>query len=102
MTTSRTRRITRRAVMTLAVVVLPPVWYIGAWLAVSLAAREFTCSSETTYYYLRPAFEPLMWYCATDLPGSTSLNDAWWFVVEPQNHFTSGVPPVRYLTPHER
>jgi hypothetical protein len=57
--TSR-RRIVRRTVMALAVVVLLPVWYVAAWLAVSRAAGDGLISRRTVqsvHVYQLPLYE---------------------------------------------
>jgi hypothetical protein len=66
---TRPRRIVRRAVLVFAGVVLLPVWYVAAWLAVSRAERD----GHITYYIggqIRPAFSPLLSYSEANLPGS--------------------------------
>jgi hypothetical protein len=75
----RKRRIVRRAVMALVVVVLLPVWYVGAWLAVSRAERDGLAASRTLERAY-PVFVPLLRYCESDWPGADLLSRVWWKV----------------------
>src|SRR5262245_60471502 len=73
------RRIVRRAVMALAVVVLP-VWYVAAWLAVSRATHDGFISGPMAAR-LAPVFAPIRHYAGRySGPGSRELYDAWWAV----------------------
>jgi hypothetical protein len=74
---TRRRRIVRRAVMALAVVLLLPVWYVAAWLAVSRAAHDGMIRPATVLT-IRPAFAPLITYCESELPAAAWLRGVWW------------------------
>ena len=71
--------------MVMAGGVLLVVWYVGAWLLVSRAAREGMIGWGTAKL-IRPAFAPLILYCDTRLPGGDAVSDLW--------HAVAGRPTV--------
>src|SRR5262245_26280404 len=76
---TRPSRIVRRIVMTLAVVVLLVVGYVGSWLAVSRAVNHRTINADAGAW-LRLVFKPLILYCDLKQPGSDTLHRLWWAV----------------------
>ena len=76
---SRKRRFVRRVVLAVAIPVLLLLWYVGMWLAVSRAEHDGYIGSATAKS-VRPAFVPLISYCAAELPASGLLRGAWWRV----------------------
>jgi hypothetical protein len=73
----RKRRIARRVVLTVATIVLLPVWYVAAWLAVSKATHEGLIKSSTAKV-LRPVFAPVLNYTDAELPGASLLHRVWY------------------------
>jgi hypothetical protein len=78
------RRIVRRAVMALAIVVLLPVWYVGAWLAYSRAAQE-ELMPYPVQSGLAPLFRPAVAYADSEWPGALLLSNLWWKLNESPN-----------------
>ena len=68
------RRIVRRAVMTLAVVVLLPVWYVSVFWATCWADwRISRVHYHPSFWSNSIVFQPLHDYSMSDLPGSRHL-----------------------------
>lgn len=91
MRSSHPRRIIRRAVTALAVVVLLPVWYVGAWLVwPRIGDGSLYGRTPTLVAAINRFFEPLDSYILTGNPGSDELNRLWWwanpeyFIPEPE------------------
>lgn len=74
MTTTRPRRIIKRAVIVLAVVVLLVVWYIGMWIAIPWATLRYEIPKYRVWHAIEPAFAPIDSYCRSGLPGGESLS----------------------------
>jgi hypothetical protein len=97
------------------VVVLLPVWYVGAWLTaskvvqVALSPRfrmpplELRDTSslppaspppgliETNCLRIAPAFRPLVAYSASDMPGNDILRRLWWWTVPTFEHGSGSI-----------
>ncbi|MFO1093945.1 MAG: hypothetical protein U0992_11625 [Planctomycetaceae bacterium] len=101
MSDTRPRRFVRRVVMALAVAVLLPVWYVGAWLSIGWLANEGFIS-VTTAKMMRPAFAPILVYAESDMLGAEAIAAAYWVVNPPNNTtFVSGRGwPVYSIRPY--
>lgn len=73
----------RRIALTIAAVILLPVWYVLTWLTISRAERDGHISLALTQK-LRPAFVPLLEYCESERLGSSVLGQVWWSVNPPR------------------
>jgi hypothetical protein len=82
------RQIVRRIVLTIAAIVLLPVWYVGAWLVASRADRDgiinYNVGRKTRHF-----FTPLVSYCNEDRPGAELLIDIWWTINPPPRVFAN-------------
>ena len=58
-------------------VVLLPVWYVGAWLALSRLTHDGIINGGLAAT-LAPAFSSVRQYSGSELPGSHVLYDVWW------------------------
>jgi hypothetical protein len=100
MAETRERRIVRRVVLTIAAVVLLPMWYVVAWFSASQAARVGLIDEAMTKR-LAVVFAPIRYYSGSELPGAKVLNDVWWKwhpVFEPG----SGITSALYLAPCQK
>jgi len=79
MSAERKRRLVRTAKLAVIAVVLLPVEYVGAWLALSRAVNHGVVNTAVGEA-VRPVFKPLILYCDLKKPGSDMLYKLWWRV----------------------
>ena len=97
----------KRRLVILAILVLLPVWYVGAWFAVSKSGSSGSNVVRTAAVLISPVFKPIGWYCRAELPGSKWLIDQWWKMhpakVYTTDHSTMVIEmQVNELTPTDR
>jgi hypothetical protein len=68
----------KRRLVIVAILVLLPVWYVGAWFALSKAGSSGSNAFRAIAVAISPVFKRIGWYCRADLPGSTWLIKEWW------------------------
>lgn len=73
----------RRIALTIAAVILLPVWYVLAWLTISRAERDGHISLALAKKF-QPAFVPLLSFCESELPGAGVLGHVFWSVNPPR------------------
>jgi len=98
----RRRRTVRRVALCIAAVLLLPVWYVAAWLAVSRAAHDGYISVNSVAM-VRPVFVPLKSYCDAKRPGGAVLRDLWWTVNDSpgsSDPFISGIRAEWLMAPN--
>lgn len=81
--------------ITLAVVLMLPVWYVAAWLAVSRVARQGFVSG-TVAANVSPAFAPIRRYSGSDLPGGHWLYSSWWRMNRPPSGWFQAAPNMAF------
>lgn len=74
---SRRHLVIRYSLLTVGLIVLLPIWYVLAWLAVSRAAGDGLIGNGTVTL-VRPVFLPLIRYCDQPRPFAESLSALWW------------------------
>jgi hypothetical protein len=102
MSTEHKRRFVRRVALCVSVVLLLPIWYVAAWLAVSRAAHDGYISVNSVAL-VRPVFVPLKSYCDAKRPGGAVLRDLWWTVndsPESSDPFISGIRAEWLMAPN--
>src|SRR5690349_15747807 len=85
MRATRSRRIVRRAVMTLAIVLLLPAWYLLSvavlWAGLEAGAEGGWLSGAITYSSVPEIYmKPALWYLGSELPGSDAYAHVIWWV----------------------
>jgi hypothetical protein len=98
MSETRRRRIVRRTVLALAAVVLLPLWYVAAWLAVSKVTHEGLIKTSIAQS-LRPLFVPILNYTDANLPGASLLHRAWYTTCPYDVDFSGGDYPGYRIHP---
>ena len=83
--TSRTRRIVRRAVMALVVAVLLISSYVSNWFLMFWLVGRGTITTGTSVDFQGTVFAPVVVYGQSDLPGSD------WLMEGAQNAYARGV-----------
>lgn len=99
MPTTRRRRISRRAVMVLAVVVLLPVLYVGAWLSYSRAAQD-ELMPYAVQSPLALLFRPAVAYADSEWPGALLLSTLWWRLNESPNGVLGSTDGIKIAPEH--
>lgn len=94
---TRRRRIVSRSVLALAVVALLVSGYVGAWLAVSRAARDGLIDKPVAKR-IATVFSPIVSYCRAEQPGCELLSRLFW-TVNPPVEFEFGGPLAFYASP---
>jgi hypothetical protein len=97
----------KRRMVIAAMLVLLPVWYVGAWFAVSKAGSSGSNVVRTAAVAMSPVFMPIRCYSRAALPGSTWLIEQWWKMhpakVYTTDHSTMVIEmQVNELTPTDR